>query len=747
MKIKWLLVSTHVFTGVIVIAVFSIIFALITHREGRKEAKVKVKEISEIIKNRLLEDIDNYKNLARLLSAALRIENGKLIIPPEMSLSPDTYDVEVIEITDRDKIYTRAFSSKRPTLIRYHSSESIVKEMWNFMSKSFVEPATKMSFPDVKNGCVVWRNTAIIMTEGEKRGLVIISLPMDKYYLKKLTEGFNYVELFVVSEAGLTSSTDYVENIALQLKETPDGEAKPISVKTRQGNFQIYLLPLYRKKGKVKAYMGIVLSNKTAKRIFGLFGKVSVFVVPLGIVSAFILALIISHHITKPILSLRALTQKFTETYKPIPPPKSVKNEVSELQVAFSKMSKEIVAFKTEIENYSRRLEKLVQERTSELADKLREMTLINTFGYSIISSESLTESEDEFVVHVVNRFGKLSEFDYTSALKVENGSIKVLSEFMSPAVKTTEKFVCKLHSIRDTAARRVLKTKEPFSKRIFGIHIFCYPITFMNEVNYLGFYTSASPEFYMEKWLGGIAHNMISMRVHSIRFYKDKMHSEKLAAIGEFASTVIHDIKNPMTTIKSIAEILTDPDFTEDEKEEYSKMLSREIDILTGMLNDILDFARGEIKLSLETFNLDSLLIDIKNFYQEICREKGIEINLNLKSNAIIKADKNRIWRSIGNLITNAIDVLNSNGKITISSSKKGRFVFIKISDNGPGIPRKIRSKIFDPFFTYGKVEGTGLGLATVKKIIESHNGEITFKTSKKGTTFTLKLPISPEK
>ena len=232
-------------------------------------------------------------------------------------------------------------------------------------------------------------------------------------------------------------------------------------------------------------------------------------------------------------------------------------------------------------------------------------------------------------------------------------------------------------------------------------------------------------------------------MKMHSINMQKSKIESEKLASIGQFASTVIHDIKNPLTVIKSMVEALKDPDYSEEEKTNYYIILKSEIDRLTNMLNDILDFSKGRLNLMKEAIDIDEFILKLLNTYQKILGDKKILVHTNLKADCRIFIDQYRIWRSIGNIIQNSLDVLSVSGTLTLSTSSTSDSVEISIRDNGPGIPKEDQAQLFQPFFSYGKKNGTGLGLSIVKKIIESHNGELWFETTTgKGTTFFIRLP-----
>ncbi|HET7535774.1 MAG TPA: ATP-binding protein, partial [Candidatus Didemnitutus sp.] len=108
---------------------------------------------------------------------------------------------------------------------------------------------------------------------------------------------------------------------------------------------------------------------------------------------------------------------------------------------------------------------------------------------------------------------------------------------------------------------------------------------------------------------------------------------------------------------------------------------------------------------------------------------------------------DSDRLQRVLQNLVTNAREALaqRDRGRITISARTIGKQCQILVADTGPGIPRDIRSTLFEPFVTHGKVGGTGLGLAIAKSVVEAHHGTIDFHSTRRGTTFIIQLPLMP--
>ncbi len=227
-------------------------------------------------------------------------------------------------------------------------------------------------------------------------------------------------------------------------------------------------------------------------------------------------------------------------------------------------------------------------------------------------------------------------------------------------------------------------------------------------------------------------------------------MHTDKLAALGELAASIIHEIKNPLTSLKGFAELL--PSRLNDKQflNKFASIILEEINRLNNFIENLLKFARpsvGELKL----LNVNKVVEDVVNLLKYELKNKDISLELNLKNTPQIKGDYNQLKQVFLNLLINAINAIESNGRIEIRNSiklikeedgKYREYIIYEIEDNGKGIPDNIKEKIFQPFFTTGE-KGTGLGLSIAQRIINQHNGFIEFDSRKgEGTTFYIYLP-----
>ncbi len=217
----------------------------------------------------------------------------------------------------------------------------------------------------------------------------------------------------------------------------------------------------------------------------------------------------------------------------------------------------------------------------------------------------------------------------------------------------------------------------------------------------------------------------------------EDNLKKEKLFAIGELSARLAHDIRNPLSVIKTSINILTSKEDVDAKTMEMYEMMQRAVERIAYQIDDVLNFVKPRMS-SLKNTSLNEILASVL-------------ARIEIPKTVVIKTPPNNI-EFVGdiisleivfvNLITNALQAINNSGEITISADIKNEKIIIKIHDNGPGVPSDIIPKIFDPLFTT-KQTGTGLGLTSCKTIIEQHSGHIEVESVVgKGTTFIITIP-----
>jgi signal transduction histidine kinase len=212
----------------------------------------------------------------------------------------------------------------------------------------------------------------------------------------------------------------------------------------------------------------------------------------------------------------------------------------------------------------------------------------------------------------------------------------------------------------------------------------------------------------------------------------------------------VAHDLRNPIGAINSLSSLLLEDDVSPDERKEFVQLINESSNNCINLITDLLEtnFNLKESELQKEQINLPPFLLQTVKLLIFRAKEKGQELVLKEPVNKSVFADRTKILRVMNNLIINAIKFTPLGGMIEISTQRSPEGIVILVKDNGIGISKEARTKIFDPF-TSSKREGTsgeqpfGLGLFIAKQIVDAHHGRIWFDSEPgKGTTFFVLLP-----
>lgn len=220
---------------------------------------------------------------------------------------------------------------------------------------------------------------------------------------------------------------------------------------------------------------------------------------------------------------------------------------------------------------------------------------------------------------------------------------------------------------------------------------------------------------------------------------------NEKLSAMGQLASGVAHEIRNPINAIGMIAQRLNKEFKPADNLEEYIKiteLLRSEVNRINKIITQFLNYAKP-LDLKLDYVNTKNFFEEIYQLFLPQAKQKNIKFIKQGEDNLTVRFDSDLIKQSLMNIIQNAFDAVGENGVVQLKYYKFDNTLTIEISDNGIGIPSEQQKKIFDLYFTTKK-DGNGLGLSIAQKIIHQHNGTITFSSKQnQGTTFKLQLPV----
>ncbi|MEM7656540.1 MAG: ATP-binding protein [Bacteroidota bacterium] len=233
---------------------------------------------------------------------------------------------------------------------------------------------------------------------------------------------------------------------------------------------------------------------------------------------------------------------------------------------------------------------------------------------------------------------------------------------------------------------------------------------------------------------------------IHNATLNQQLIQQEKLSAVGQAISMVMHDIKTPISQIQSLTELIQMEIQEEEETLEMSDMIIEASNHAMDIIADMRDFVQNAALIK-EEIHLPTFLRSIEQEMKPLLAEAKVEMIVSTQGDLKLAGDQRKLRRVFVNLINNASEALQSKGvspaRIHLSASQQDNQILAQIADNGPGIPPAIQQKLFDAFVTSGKATGTGLGLAIVKQIVEAHEGSISVESSPAGATFSLTFPV----
>lgn len=226
----------------------------------------------------------------------------------------------------------------------------------------------------------------------------------------------------------------------------------------------------------------------------------------------------------------------------------------------------------------------------------------------------------------------------------------------------------------------------------------------------------------------------------------QDLLDAERLATIGRMASSISHDLRHSLAAIFANAEFLCERNLTTEQREEFYQEIRIAVDRMTDLLDSLLELSwtREALRPSFGDVreSVDRAVQAIRahpEFHQ-------VHIGVSCRGSSVGWLDLKKLERVLYNLLRNACEVVpRESGRVEVELVVNPAGVEIRVSDNGPGIPGPIRDRLFEPFVSYGKENGSGMGLAVAQKIIQDHGGEISVeRTSEAGTTFKLIMPLA---
>lgn len=227
--------------------------------------------------------------------------------------------------------------------------------------------------------------------------------------------------------------------------------------------------------------------------------------------------------------------------------------------------------------------------------------------------------------------------------------------------------------------------------------------------------------------------------------FITELMRSERLSLVGTMANSIIHDLKNPIHALKMCTSLIekraNDPSI-----KNFTGIMEKSIESMTDMVQELLDFARGQSSLQQERKPVKAVLEELDTQLVRLVPD-SVHLVREFRPAGEILVDVRRFARVLLNIIKNSIEAMPNGGVLRLGLRVgEGRAIFT-VSDTGCGIAPELQAKIFEPFVTHGKSHGTGLGMSIAKNVVEAHGGFIALQsTVGVGTTVEIVLPVVGE-
>jgi len=218
---------------------------------------------------------------------------------------------------------------------------------------------------------------------------------------------------------------------------------------------------------------------------------------------------------------------------------------------------------------------------------------------------------------------------------------------------------------------------------------------------------------------------------------------------MGRMLAGIVHDFRTPMTVISGYVQLMATTDDPAERQQSADNVL-KGTEQMSSMIKQLLAFARGDSEVLLRKVWAENLTRDAAESLRRLVEDAELDFVVDVHTKSAVRADELKIKRALANLVKNAREALQTTPppaparpRITLRVGDDGDDVLLSVTDNGPGLAPAIEARLFQEFATFGKENGTGLGLALVKRIAEEHQGSVVVDNLPgAGCTFTLRLP-----
>jgi two-component system sensor histidine kinase HydH len=228
-------------------------------------------------------------------------------------------------------------------------------------------------------------------------------------------------------------------------------------------------------------------------------------------------------------------------------------------------------------------------------------------------------------------------------------------------------------------------------------------------------------------------------------RLRREVAEARHLASVGRLAGSVAHEVRNPLSALRGLVQLLAKDQTPPPRREEYARVAVEEIDRLERVVSGLLDYTRPREPRP-TALDLSETLRAALEFMAEDPRARGVDMDMEVApSLPPVLADPDQVRQVLVNLVVNALEALNGEGRLRLRARQDGDRVVVEVADSGPGLPGVDPEELFDPFFS-ARERGAGLGLAIARRLVQAQGGELSAGSAPEGgALFTFTLPLAP--
>lgn len=385
------------------------------------------------------------------------------------------------------------------------------------------------------------------------------------------------------------------------------------------------------------------------------------------------------------------------------------------------------------------------------LLEKLRTLLQASkAINSSLILGEVLDRVMDAALIVTGAEKGFLMLRDSNGKLRpraARNIDEDLLDQETLPASRSIiDKAISTKRTIRFLAGGEGLQSQSASILRLKLSTVFCAPILSREEVigiiylDHRGVVKdlSGSEEEILEALAG-----QASVAIENARLSEQTLKTERLTAVGRMVSSIVHDLRGPLTGVQTAAQFLLSQEGGKKSHRMLGLILD-EVERMSGMTQELLEFCRGNVRLDAERKDLagfiEKFVADVRSGFES----ETIKLHIEAEPGITVDLDVPKMERVLRNLLCNALEAMPDGGTITLRTRAMGESAELLIKDTGCGMSDSLCGKVLEPFFTSGKENGTGLGLAIAHRVVEAHGGELEVESApQRGTTIRILIPL----